>query len=153
MATRPPVALAVGALVCAALAGCGGGPDAVTPTATPTQYIAAVEQLMDPPAQLASSVSERAGGSTVPRPSRKRLDRIVASARERLAEFRAIRLGDPVAAAPARPPRRRLRAADPVHGRRRRRPRRRGPRRASPRRARPFLDALDSLPSAAASSR
>lgn len=152
MATRPPVALAVGALVCAALAGCGGGSDAVTPTATPTQYIAAVEQLMDPPAQLASSVSERAGDSTVPRPSRKRLDRIVTSARERLADFRAIRLGDPVLR------RQRARLAGAYA-------------RLIPSMdgvvdalvdedstglataARPFLDALDSLPSAAASSR
>lgn len=150
MATRPPVALAVGALVCAALAGCGGGSDAVTPTATPSQYIAAVERLLDPPAQLASSIAERGGGSTAPSPPRRRIDRIVTSARERLAEFRAIRLGDPalrrqrdrLAGAYARliPPMRR--AADALTV---------GERADLAAAARPFLDALDGLPSAAAS--
>ena len=59
MAPRPPVALAAGALVCAALAGCGGGTDAGPTTATPSEYIAAVQRLVEPPAQLASSLEER----------------------------------------------------------------------------------------------
>ena len=95
MAPRPPVALAVGALVCAALAGCGGGTDPGPTTASPSEYIAAVQRLVEPPGQIASSIEERGRGETDATPSMRRLDRIVAAARDRLGEFRALRLGDP----------------------------------------------------------
>jgi hypothetical protein len=150
MAHRPPVVLAAGALVCAALAGCGGGQGAGPATVTPSEYIGAVERLMDPPAQLASSLAERGGGDTGPGPSRRRIDRIVAAARDRLEEFRALRLGDAVlerqrdrlAGAYARLVPRMRTAADALAAS--------GDRARLARASRPFLDALDALSSAAA---
>lgn len=151
MAPRPPVALAVGALVCAALAGCGGGTDAGPTTATPSEYISAVQALVEPPGQIASSIEERGRGSTDATPSKRRLDRIVAAARDRLDEFRALRLGDPAlrrqrdrlaGAYAAMIPRMRT-AADALAL---------DDRAAVARAARPFLDALDALSSAAAAS-
>jgi hypothetical protein len=151
MAPRPPVALAVGALVCAALAGCGGGTDPGPTTATPSEYIAAVQRLVEPPGQIASSIEERGRGETDATPSMRRLDRIVAAARDRLDEFRALRLGDPAlrrqrnrlaGAYAAMIPRMRT-AADALGT---------DDRAALARAARPFLDALDALSSAAAAS-
>lgn len=95
MALRPPLALAVGAALALGLSGCGGSTQPVA-TVTPSEYIAAVEDLLDPPAQLASSIAERSSGARGPGPTRERLRDLVASARERLARFRALRLGDPV---------------------------------------------------------
>jgi hypothetical protein len=150
MAPRPPVAIAVGVAVCAALAGCAGS-DAPAPDATPTQYISAVERLLDPPAQLASSISERGSGATTPTPPRRRLDRIVAGARDRLAEFRALKLGDAtlrrqrdrLAGAYARMIPQMRTAADALAD---------GDRGAGlTTAASPFLDALHALPSAATS--
>ena len=69
MAPRPPVALVAGALACVALAGCGGGVDAGPTTATPSDYIAAVQRLVEPPAQLASSLEERGRAVTGPAPA------------------------------------------------------------------------------------
>jgi hypothetical protein len=153
MAPRPPVALAVGALVCAAaLTGCGGGADAgPTSTATPAEYIAAVQRLVEPPGQLASSLEERGHAVTGAAPSRRRIDRIVAAARDRLEEFRALRLGDPVlrrqrdrlAGAYARMIPHMRTAADALDSR---------DRASLSRASRPFLDALDALSSAAAAS-
>jgi hypothetical protein len=152
MAPRPPVALAVGALVCAALAGCGGGTDAArTTTATPAEYIAAVQRLVEPPGQLASSLAERGRDVTAPAPVRRRIDRIVAAARDRLEEFRALRLGDPalrrqrdrLAGAYARMIPRMRTAADALDTE---------DRAALARSSRPFLDALDALSSAATAS-
>jgi hypothetical protein len=151
MAPRPPAAIAVGVAVCAALAGCGGS-DAPAPAATPTQYIAAVERLLDPPAQLASSIAERSAGTTAPAPPRRRLERIVAGARDRLAEFRALKLGDAtlrrqrdrLAGAYARMIPRMRTAADALAD---------GDRGAGlTAAAGPFLDDLHALPSAAAPS-
>lgn len=151
MAPRPPVALAAGALVCAALAGCGGGTDAGPTTATPSEYIAAVQRLVEPPAQLASSLEERGRTVTGPAPAKRRLDRIVSAARDRLEEFRGLRLGDPalrrqrdrLAGAYARMIPRMRSAADALDS---------GDRTELSRASRPFLDALDSLSSAAAAS-
>ena len=151
MAPRPPVALAVGALVCAALAGCGGATDAGPTTATPSDYITAVQALVEPPGQIASSIEERGRGETDATPSKRRLDRIVAAARDRLDEFRALRLADPAlrrqrdrlaGAYAAMIPRMRT-AADALDS---------NDRAAVARAARPFLDALDALSSAAAAS-
>lgn len=150
MAPRPPVALAVGALVCAALAGCGGGADAGPTTATPSGYIAAVQRLMEPPGQIASSLEERGRPVTGEAPSAGRIDRIVAAARDRLGEFRALRLGDPalrrqrdrLAGAYARMIPRMRSAADALDS---------NDRASLSRASRPFLDALDALSSAAAS--
>jgi len=151
MAPRPPVALAVGALACAAaLAGCGGGADAgPATTATPAEYIAAVQRLVEPPGRLASSLEERGRAVTGEAPSARRIDRIVTAARDRLAEFRALRLGDPalrrqrdrIAGAYARMIPRMRTAADALDSR---------DRAALSRASRPFLDALDALSSAAA---
>lgn len=95
MALRPPLALAVGAALTLLLAGCREAPAPVA-TAGPAEYIAAVERLLDPPAQLASAVAERSGGGDGPAPSRERLDELLGAARTRLAAFRDLPLGDPV---------------------------------------------------------
>ncbi len=150
MAPRPPVALAAGALLCAALAGCGGGGDAGrTIAATPSEYIAAVQRLVEPPGQVASSIAEQGRDPTRSAPSDRRLDRIVSAARDRLEEFRALRLSDPalrrqrdrLAGAYARMIPRMRAAADALDS---------GDRAALRRASRPFLDALDALSSAAA---
>jgi len=93
MAPRLHVAIAVGAVACAALSGCGDGPHEPV-AATPSQYVAAAEALLDPPAQLASLVSERSVDPTAAIPPRDQLEDIVVRARARLAAFRALRLPD-----------------------------------------------------------
>lgn len=93
MAPRLHVAIAVGAVACATLSGCGDG--AHQPVdATPSQYVAAAQALLDPPAELASLVSERSADPAAPIPPRRQLDDIVVRARARLAAFRALRLPD-----------------------------------------------------------
>lgn len=153
MAPRPPVALAAGALVLAALSGCGGAARSGVTTATPSDYIAAVERLLEPPAQLASALEDRSGQATAPpaAPSRRRIDELLQAARDRLSEFRALRLGevglrrqrDRLAGAYASMIPRMRAAADSLVA---------GDRTALRSAAGPFLDALDALPSAAASS-
>lgn len=98
MAPRPPVVAAVGAVLTLVAAGCGGS-DPPVATVTPTRYVSEVEALLEPPAQLASSISERSSGATGPGPTRERLRDLVTSARERLRAFRALRLSDPALAA------------------------------------------------------
>jgi hypothetical protein len=94
MAPRPPVALVAGVVACALLAACSqAGPSAAGAPATRAEYIAAVEALMDPPGQLASAISERTHTGT-PAPAQGRLDTLVATAEERLTEFRLMRLDD-----------------------------------------------------------
>jgi len=96
MAPRPPVAFAVGAIACAVLAGCSdsGSRQAAMPV-TRHEYIDAVDGLMDPPAQLASVISERGdAGSTGP--GKRRLDALVTNAQGRLATFRAMVLDDAI---------------------------------------------------------
>lgn len=96
MAPRLPVALVVGAIACAVLAGCSesGSRLAGTPV-TRMQYIDAVDGLMDPPAQLASAISERTtGGSTGP--GRRRLEDLVTRAQDRLTAFRGLVLDDAI---------------------------------------------------------
>jgi hypothetical protein len=94
MAPRLTVAFAVGAVACLALAGCTESerPAAVD---SPSRYVEAVEALLDPAAQVAAIVSEQARHPDAPAPSRARLERLVRTARERLAELRALRLRDP----------------------------------------------------------
>jgi hypothetical protein len=93
MAPRLHVAIAVGAVACATLSGCGDGPhDPVD--ATPSQYVAAAQALLDPPAQLASLVSERSADPAAAIPPHRQLEDIVERARARLAAFRALRLRD-----------------------------------------------------------
>ena len=93
MAPRLHVAIAVGVVACATLSGCGDG--AHEPVdATPSQYVAAAQALLDPPAELASLVSERSADPAAPIPPRRQLDDIVVRARARLAAFRALRLPD-----------------------------------------------------------
>lgn len=149
MAPRLPVALAGGALAVAVLAGCSEGgrePAAVTPAT----YIVAVQELMDPPAQLAAEISERVEDPATAGAA-SRCARLVVAARERLAGFRALPLPDPVlrgqrdrlAGAYARMVPRMQRAAESIAT----------PDRATLRRAvDPFLDSLRALPSAAATS-
>lgn len=94
MAPRPPLAAAVGAALTLVATGCGGStPPAAT--VTPARYISEVEALLEPPAQLASSISERASGAPGRGPTRERLRDLVTTARERLRAFRALRLSDP----------------------------------------------------------
>jgi hypothetical protein len=93
MAPRLHVAIAVGAVACATLSGCGDGPHAPV-AATPAQYVSSAEALLDPPAQLASLVSERSADPSAAIPPRRQLDDIVVRARARLAAFRALRLPD-----------------------------------------------------------
>lgn len=95
MARRPPLALVVGAASVLLVAGCGDSTPPVA-TVTPSQYITAVQGLMDPPGQLASSIAERTAPAEGPAPSRDRLQDLVRTARARLAAFRAMDLGDPV---------------------------------------------------------
>lgn len=97
MAPRPPLALAVGAVLALSLQGCGDAPRAPE-AVTPSQYLAAVQGLLDPPAQMASSISERTSGRGGPAPTRRRLEELVTTARRRLAAFRALRLTDPLLA-------------------------------------------------------
>jgi hypothetical protein len=92
MAPRLTVALAVGAVACAAIAGCGEGEPAEAPS-TPSQYVAAVQALLDPPARLAATLEQRARGEGSP-PERRRLERLVAAARDRLEALRGLRLED-----------------------------------------------------------
>ena len=95
MAPRLTAAIAVGAATCLAIAGCTegepqatGGPDA------PSAYVAAVQELVRPPAQLAAAIDRRARDEAAPVPDRAGLDRLVAAARSRLAALRALRLRD-----------------------------------------------------------
>ncbi len=165
MAPRPPVTLAVGAALAFMVVGCSESAPPVA-TVTPSEYVSAVERLMDPPSRLAATISERARTPDATSPSRDRLQDLVTSARRRLAEFRGLKLGDPalqrqrqrIAAAYARMVPRMQTAADalaPAPGG--------GPavadglasvtaRAALPDKVDPFLNSLRTLPSAAASS-
>lgn len=88
-------AIAVGAATCLAVAGCGdGGAPAAAGPDRPASYVTAVESLVAPPAQLATAIAERDADPSA-RPSEPdRLARLMATARERLAELRALRLED-----------------------------------------------------------
>lgn len=150
MAPRLSVVLAVGAVACASLAGCRDSPPAAAP-ATPSRYIAAVDALLGPPARLASMISQATGADPTPAPARGRLRDLVAGARDRLAEFRALRLQDSglrrqrdrLAGAYARMIPRMQTAADALAS-----DDRSGLRAA----AGPFLDSLRALPSGASAS-
>lgn len=149
MARRLPAVLAVSAVACATLAGCQDTPDPA-PSATPSRYIDAVESLLDPPARLASTISQRSTADAGPLPAPGRLQDLVDRARESLAEFRALRLEDPtlrrqrdgLAGAYAAMIPRMQEAVDAVSS---------DGRVGLARGARPFLDALGGLPSAASS--
>ena len=96
MAPRPPVAFAVGAIACAVLAGCAdlGSPQAAVPV-TRHEYIDAVDGLMEPPAQLASIIAERANAGSSGSGDR-RLEDLVLNSEDRLARFRAMVLDDAI---------------------------------------------------------
>lgn len=152
MAPRLTAAIAVGAATCLAIAGCSdgephqaaGGPDA------PSAYVAAVQELVAPPAQLAASIDRRARDEAATVPDRASLDGLVATARARLAALRALRLQDAVlrrsrdrlAAAYERMLPRMRAAADALSG---------GDRAGLTAAANPFLDSLRALPSGASS--
>lgn len=147
MAPRLSVALAAGAVACAALAGCGGTASEPAPV-TPSGYITAVQDLLDPPGRLASLVAEATGATPGPAASRSRLRGLVDRARDQLAGFRALRIEDAglrrqrdrLAGAYARLIPRMQTAADALAA---------GDRDAVPAAAGPFLDSLRGLPSAA----
>lgn len=149
MAPRLSVVLAVGAVACASLAGCRDSEPAAAP-ATPSRYIAAVDALLSPPARLASMISQATGPDPTAAPGRGRLRDLVAGARDRLAQFRALRLEDSglrrqrdrLAGAYARMIPRMQTAADALAS---------GDRRALPPAVGPFLDSLRTLPSGASS--
>jgi hypothetical protein len=151
MPTRLTVALAVGALACAALAACTEAAPEAGP-ATPSQYVSAVDALLNPAARLASSLSQHRGTATDPPvPSEDRLHRLIVLAHERLDDLRALRLED----AALRAQRDRLagayermlpqmeRAADALA---------RNDQAAITAASAPFLDSLTRLPSAVSSS-
>jgi hypothetical protein len=154
MAPRLTAAIAVGAATCLAIAGCGDGDgptSASTVPASPASYVAAVERLVGPPAELASAVDGRAHDLGGAPPSGARFDEIIAQARARLAELRALRLDDGALRASrdrlatayaALLPRMRA-VADALGGR---------DRADLVAAANPFLDALRTLPSGASSS-
>ena len=93
MAPRLTVASAVGAVACLALAGCS---EAERPAAadSPSRYVEAVEALLHPAAQVASAIADRTRHADAPAASAGRLERLVGTARERLAQLRALRLDD-----------------------------------------------------------
>lgn len=97
MVSRLCVALTVGVVACGSLAGCREAGPAAAPV-TPSQYLAAVESLLDPPGRLASIISQEADADAdaAPIATRRRLGDLVDRARARLAEFRALRLQDAV---------------------------------------------------------
>jgi hypothetical protein len=150
MAPRLTAAIAVGAVTCLAVAGCGDGdPEAATGPDSPAAYLAAVEALLEPPSLLATEIAASARDEAAPAPARERLERLVRAARARLAELRALRLDDAglrrhrdrLAAAYARMLPRMGPVVDALVA---------GDRAA--RAADPFLDSLRALPSAASSS-
>jgi hypothetical protein len=150
MAPRLTAAIAVGAVTCLAVAGCGDGePDAATGPDSPAAYLAAVEALLEPPSLLATEIAASARDEAAPAPARERLERLVRAARARLAELRALRLDD----AGLR------RHRDRLAGAYERMVPRMGPvvdalvaRDRAVRAADPFLESLRTLPSAASSS-
>ena len=151
MAPRLTAAIAVGAATCLAIAGCGDGDHQVSAGPDrPASYIAAVDALLRPPAQLATAVEVRARDRSAVAPARERLELLVRSARARLAALRALRLRDAglrrhrdrLAAAYAGVLRRMPAVVDALAGR---------DRAALDAAATPFLDALRTLPSGAAS--
>lgn len=147
MAPRLSVVLAAGAVACAALSGCGDTAPAPAPV-TPSAYITAVQDLLDPPGRLASLVSEATDDTPGPAPSRSRLRGLVDRARDQLAGFRALRIEDAglrrqrdrLAGAYARLIPRMQTAADALAS---------ADRDGVPAAAGPFLDSLRDLPSAA----
>lgn len=152
MAPRLTAAIAVGAVTCLAMAGCGDGePQAATGPDSPASYLSAVEALLEPPGLLATEIAASARDDAAPAPARERLERLVRAARARLAELRALRLDDAglrrrrdrlaAAYAPLLP--RMGAAADALAA---------GDRAALPAAADPFLESLRTLPSAASSS-
>lgn len=94
MAPLLSVVLAAGAVACAALAGCGGAAAPAPDPVTPSGYIDAVQDLLDPPGRLASLVPEAVDGTPGPAVSRARLRDLVARARDQLEGFRALRVED-----------------------------------------------------------
>ena len=151
MAPRLTVVLAVGAVACASLAGCGDTEPATTSSVAPSRYITAVQSLLEPPARLASSIASRSESTTNPAPARRRLQDLIDQARTRLRDFRALRVQDPalrrqrdrLAGAYARLIPRMETAAGALAT---------DDRAALRRAADPFLDALRALPSDVASS-
>lgn len=152
MAPRLTAALAAGALACLAAAGCASRDLTTSGPTSPSAYVDAVQSLLDPPARLASAISERASTSTAPVPPRQALDRLVGDATDQLSRFRALSLSqvvlrrqrDRLAAAYARMLPRMRAAADALAG---------GDRAGLTAAATPFLDSLGALTSAAASER
>lgn len=94
MAPRLTAAIAVGAVSCLAMSGCGDGePQAPREPGSPASYVTAVDALLEPPSLLAVEI-QRSAGEEPPAPARERLERLVAAARDRLAELRRLRLDD-----------------------------------------------------------
>ena len=93
MASRPIVALALGAAAYAA-AGCADQAPPAEP-GRPAGYVEAVQRLVDPPSRLAATASEALAAGGDPAPADGRAAELVRAARERLERFRALRLADP----------------------------------------------------------
>jgi hypothetical protein len=76
------------------LAACGSG-HAAQPSASPGAYVGAVQDLLGPPARLASLLRDPLEGREVPAGDVAEARRLVAAAREDLAALRALRIDDP----------------------------------------------------------
>lgn len=149
MSPRLSVVLAAGVLACGALVACSDAEPVAAPV-TPSRYISLVQELLDPPARLASMIAESTDAEAGRAPSQRRLQDLVDTAQERLDAFRGLRVQDAalrgqrdrLASAYADLIPRMQAAADALDA---------GERAEISRTARPFLDSLSSLPSAAAS--
>ncbi len=96
------LALAVGAIACAGLAGCASGPSVQSePTrsagiepavAGPAAYIEAVEEALRPPVELAQIASAHSRPDPPPAPARAEIESLVGRAEDALARMRAVRL-------------------------------------------------------------
>lgn len=92
-----PLVIAPVVAACAAVGGCGDGPaasDVATVTSGPAEYVAAVERLLRPPAEIASAIAARVDHPDAPPPDQERLDAVVRRAGERLDELRALPVED-----------------------------------------------------------
>ncbi|MGD9695838.1 MAG: hypothetical protein AB7V42_09290 [Thermoleophilia bacterium] len=97
MVPRWTAAIAIGAVACLTASACSDEPSVTTAASpTPTGYVDAVQQLVGPPARLASVISDRHTHPDEDPPSRATLDGIVADARRHLSMFRSLRIDDAV---------------------------------------------------------
>jgi hypothetical protein len=99
MLGRAVCVVAVSAATCALCAGCGSTADRTArPQATPASYVHAVEELLAPPARMASLISAQSGAHPSGAARRSDVDAVLAAADRELADMRAIEIDAPVLA-------------------------------------------------------